>query len=51
MYEEGARLEGIAAYIGDLVSTTEKYYIAIRKKVKLGEKTKHIAELPKKNDG
>ena len=48
MYEEGARVEDIAAYIGDLVSTTEKYYIAIRKKVKLGEKTKHIVELPKK---
>lgn len=26
----------------------EKYYIAIRKKVKLGDKTKHIVELPKK---
>ena len=48
MYEENARIEDIAAYIGDLVSTTEKYYIAIRKKVKLGEKTKHIVELPKK---
>lgn len=47
MYEAGARVEDIAAYIGDLVSTTEKYYIAIRKKVKLGEKTKHIVELPK----
>lgn len=48
MYEDGARVEDIAAYIGDLVSTTEKYYIAIRKKVKLGEKTKHIVEVPKK---
>ena len=48
MYEDGARVEDIAAYIGDLVSTTEKYYIAIRKKVKLGEKTKHIVEIPKK---
>ena len=47
MYEAGARVEDIAAYIGDLVSTTEKYYIAIRKKVKLGEQTKHIVELPK----
>ena len=48
MYEEGARIEDIAADIGDLVSTTEKYYIAIRKKVKLEDKTKHIVELPKK---
>ena len=48
MYEDGARIEDIAAYIGDLVSTTEKYYVAIRKKVKLGQQTKHIVELPKK---
>lgn len=47
MYEDGARVEDIAAYIGDLVSTTEKYYIAIRKKAKIGDKTKHIVELPK----
>lgn len=33
MYEKGARVEEIAAYIGDLESTTRKYYIAIRKKV------------------
>ena len=33
MYENGARVEEIAAYIGDLESTTRKYYIAIRKKV------------------
>ena len=30
MYESGARVEEIAAYIGDLESTTQKYYIAIR---------------------
>ena len=48
MYEDGARVEDIAAYIGDLVSTTEKYYIAIRKKAKIGDKTKHIVEIPKK---
>ena len=29
MYESGARVEEIAAYIGDLESTTRKYYIAI----------------------
>lgn len=48
MFEDGARVEDIAAYIGDLVSTTEKYYIAIRKKTKIGDKTKHIVEVPKK---
>lgn len=32
-YEEGWRTKDIAAYIGDLESTTEKYYIAIRKKM------------------
>lgn len=32
MYESGARVEEIAAYIGDLESTTQKYYIAIRKR-------------------
>ena len=44
MYEDSARVEDIAAYIGDLVSTTEKYYIAIRKKATIGDKTKHIVE-------
>lgn len=48
MFEDGARVKGIAAYIGDLVSTTEKYYVAIGKKIKLGDKIKHIVELPKK---
>lgn len=47
MYEEGARVKDIAAYIGDLASTTEQYYIAARKKVKVGDKSKHIVELPK----
>lgn len=32
MYERGARVEEIAAYIGNLESTTRKYYIAIRKR-------------------
>lgn len=33
MYENGARVKEIAAYIGDLESTTEQYYIAVRKKL------------------
>ena len=34
MFNNGARVEEVAAYIGDLSSTTQKYYIAIRKKVR-----------------
>ena len=47
MYERGARVEEIAAYIGDLESTTRKYYIAIRKKVATGDKTRQIVMLPR----
>ena len=51
MYENGARVEEIAAYIGDLESTTRKYYIAIRKKVVSGKETKQVVKLPQKQDG
>ena len=46
MYEQGARTKEIAAYIGDLESTTEQYYIAVRKKVKEGDETKQVVMLP-----
>ncbi len=46
MYEKGARVKEIAAYIGDLESTTERYYIAVRKKVKEGDKAKQVVMLP-----
>ena len=46
MYENGARIKEIAAYIGDLESTTERYYIGIRKKVKDGECTKQVVMIP-----
>lgn len=46
MYEKGVRVEEIAAYIGDLESTTRKYYIAIRKKVVAGGEVKQIVKLP-----
>ena len=36
MYNDGARIEEIAAYIGDLESTTRRYYVAIRKKISVG---------------
>lgn len=46
MYENGARVEEIAAYIGDLESTTRKYYIAIRKKMRNGEEMKQVVGIP-----
>ena len=47
MYERGARTKEIAAYIGDLESTTEKYYIAIRKKWIVDGTAQQIVELPR----
>lgn len=46
MYESGARVKEIAAYIGDLESTTERYYIAVRKKIVEGGETKQVVMLP-----
>lgn len=46
MYERGVRVEEIAAYIGDLESTTRKYYIAIRKKHITGQGVKQVVKLP-----
>lgn len=46
MYENGARVKEIAAYIGDLESTTKRYYIAIRKKRNIGGEEQHIVTLP-----
>ena len=46
MYENGAQVKEIAAYIGDLESTTEKYYIAVRKKIMEDGEAKHVVMLP-----
>lgn len=46
MYDQGAGAKEIAAYIGDLESTTLKYYIAARKDMKVGATTKKIVPLP-----
>lgn len=46
IYEKGARVEEIAAYIGDLESTTRKYYIAIRKKLVTDGGARQIVKLP-----
>lgn len=46
MYEKGARVKEIAAYIGDLESTTERYYIAVRKKVNNDGKVQQVVHIP-----
>lgn len=46
MYDNGASVKEIAAYIGDLESTTMQYYIAARKKIKVGTDTKQIVPIP-----
>ena len=50
MYEAGARVKEIAAYIGDLEFATEKDYIAIRKKKKLNGKEQYVVMLPVKKE-
>lgn len=45
-FEKNVRTKEIAAYIGDLESTTEKYYIAVRKKRIVDGKVQQIVELP-----
>ncbi len=51
MYENGADTKEIAAYIGDLESTTMRYYIAARKKMKIGGSIRQIVPLPGKKKG
>ena len=46
MYENGARVKEIAAYIGDLESTTEQYYIAVRKKIMEDGEAKQVVMVP-----
>lgn len=46
-FEKHVRIKEIAAYIGNLESTTEKYYIAVRKKRVVEGKVQQIVELPK----
>ncbi len=49
MYENGARVKEIAAYIGDLESTTERYYSAVRKKIVEGGEMKQENKNKQKN--
>ena len=46
MYENGADVKEIAAYIGDLESTTMQYYIAARKKMVIGDTVRQYVPLP-----
>lgn len=46
MYNKGARVEEIAAYIGDLESTTRRYCMAIRKKMSVQGIEKQVVPLP-----
>lgn len=46
MYEAGADTKEIAAYIGDLESTTMQYYIAARKKMVVGNEIRQVVPLP-----
>lgn len=46
MYENGADVKEIAAYIGDLESTTMRYYIAARKKMRVGDTISQVVPLP-----
>lgn len=45
-YQKGGRTKQIAAYIGDLPSTTEKYYIAARKKVCIDGIEENVVLMP-----
>ena len=46
MYENGAGVKEIAAYIGDLESTTMQYYISARKKIRIKDKLNQYIPLP-----
>lgn len=44
-YEEGNRIEEIAAYLGNLPSTTRDYYVSVRHKIKTQNGVKQIVKL------
>lgn len=50
MYKNGARVKEIAAYIGDLESITERYYIAVCKKIVEDGEMKQENENKQKNE-
>ena len=46
MFRSGAAIKEIAAYIGDLESTTAKHYIAVRRMIKAGDDIISVVPLP-----
>ena len=49
-YEQEPNIDWIASYPGDTPETVSKYYIAIRKKISEGGKTKNVVPLPRKRN-
>ena len=45
-YRDGGRMKDVAAYIGDLTSTAEKYYVAARNRVNADGNTEVVVNLP-----
>lgn len=45
-YRNGGRMKDVAAYIGDLTSTAEKYYVAARNRVDVDGNTEVVVNLP-----
>lgn len=45
-HENGASTLDIAAYLGDEEQTVIKYYIATRKRIRVGDQTKNVVPLP-----
>ena len=50
-FNQGNRVEHIAAYIGNLPSTSEKFYISMREKRIVDGKEEHIVTLPMTDTG
>ena len=46
LYYQGAPIKSIASYIGDRESTTERYYIAIRRTIRAGNRVLNVVPLP-----
>lgn len=45
-FDAGASIKSIAGYLGDLESTISKHYIAVRKKMKQGDKYRNVVPVP-----
>ena len=45
-FEQGNRMEYVSAYLGNLPSTCERYYVSMREKRIVDGKEEHIVTLP-----